>query len=460
MSRPSVLSARGWRRGPTAAAPASTPTDESRGGILSDLERLLKDPGCPACAYVAEGERSFFSWFVIETSTAIEVQARLRAGLGMCPAHSRLLVEEIGAGPVMTRVMRQALAGARERLGGEAPGPCPACDASGSASERACQLLVDGLRDPAKARSYREHRGMCLPHVLQAAASAEHPVIQLACERLLASLEDLGQSGLALLAGADRDASRRARWRDHLPTHPTDTTIDALCARVAIETCPVCLSSGHMDRSYVRWLAERNREHDQSVVRDPGELCSTHLHDLYLADLDAGAEAMRRKRAGRVGMLTTLIERLGRLSPPSRGRHTSEDRLRSALEEFTFVPHCPACHAREAIEHSQLDLIGAALSLSAVRDRYEGGHGLCVRHAMQLGDTHPAHVARRHLDARLAVLAWEVDENARKYAWAPRHEPLGPERDAWLRGLVQIDGRVFEGAPPPAGTDQPLPQHA
>ena len=32
-------------------------------------------------------------------------------------------------------------------------------------------------------------------------------------------------------------------------------------------------------------------------------------------------------------------------------------------------------------------------------------------------------MAHRHADARVSVLSWEVEETARKYAWACRHEP-------------------------------------
>lgn len=461
MSLASALSARTRRRRPTPLTRPLGPASEHRRAVLSELERLLNDPGCPACAYAAEAERSFFSWFVIETSTAVEVQARLRASLGMCPPHSRVLVDEIGEGPVLTRVTRQGLAGAGERLDGEPTSRCPACDAGASVSEHFYEMLIDGLRDPANAQSYREHPGMCMPHVLEVAASAEPSILRLVCERLLASLHDRRESELALLAGGDRDASSRARWRDRLPEDPIGaSTIDALCARFAIETCPVCLSRGQMDRSYVRWLVQHSREHDHSVARDPGELCSLHLQDLHLADPDVGAEAMRRKRASRVGRLSLLLQRLDELSPPRRGRQGPDDRLRRPLEEFTRAPHCPACQAGEAIEHRQLELTGASLALDAVRDRYERGHGLCFRHAMRLREPHPAQVARRHLGARLAVLAWEVDEAARKCAWASRHELPGPEQDAWLRALAQIDGRVFEGAPAPADVQNRLPEKA
>src|SRR5579863_6435035 len=83
--------------------------------LISELERLLREPGCPVCRTVEESERSFFSWFQIESFTAAEVQARLRAGMGMCPRHSRHLVDDLGEGDghIMTTVMRHALAGAR-----------------------------------------------------------------------------------------------------------------------------------------------------------------------------------------------------------------------------------------------------------------------------------------------------------------------------------------------------------
>ena len=151
-----------------------TPASPARGagsrGVLSEFERLLREPGCPACRYLAEAERSFFSWLRIESFSVAEVQARLRAGMGMCEVHSRRLVEEFGEGHVMTIIVREAIAGARQRLreDGE-PGPCPACDAVGFGSQRARQLVVDGLADPATARVYSDHDGVCLAHFLQAA---------------------------------------------------------------------------------------------------------------------------------------------------------------------------------------------------------------------------------------------------------------------------------------------------
>jgi hypothetical protein len=59
-------------------APVS-PVSGQGARLLSELERLLREPGCPACGYVSEIERSFFSWFQIESFSSPQVQARLRA---------------------------------------------------------------------------------------------------------------------------------------------------------------------------------------------------------------------------------------------------------------------------------------------------------------------------------------------------------------------------------------------
>ena len=70
----------------------------------------------------------------------------------------------------MTIVMREALAGARQRARDELqPAPCPACEAAAFSAQRARQMVLDGLSDPPRARLYSEHGGICLTHFLEAA---------------------------------------------------------------------------------------------------------------------------------------------------------------------------------------------------------------------------------------------------------------------------------------------------
>jgi len=425
----------GAERSGGGGAAAQRAGNAARPHIVSELERLLRTPGCPACRYIDESERSFFSWLEIESFSVAEVQARVRAAMGMCPAHSRRLVDEFGEGHVMTIVMREALAGARLCVRDElVPGPCPACDAVAFGTQRACQMIVDAVSDPVRGRLFFEHGGICLVHFLDAAPVLEPTALKLLADRLLRTLlESEGSVLVEMLGGVDPDAQRRARWRALLPEPPgASSTLDEVCARFEIDACPVCLSTGLVEREYLRWHVERTAQNDPSLRNDPGELCARHLHDLAFADAVLAAQATERKRAAGISKLTRLDE------TPATGR-----------DGLLTTPYCPACNAHDGIERSQLDFVAASLALSSARERYERGHGLCVHHSRQVPDGPAARLARRHLDGRLGVLAWEVGEIARKYAWAYRHERDGHERNAWLRALAQIDGRVFEGGPAP-----------
>ncbi|MGI8505829.1 MAG: hypothetical protein ACR2MK_03315 [Solirubrobacteraceae bacterium] len=456
--------ARERRGNDVPARDAAPPHAEEHRPLITELEHLLREGGCPTCRYVEAAQRSFFSWFEIESFSTVEVQARLRARIRMCPAHSRRLVEEIGEGHIMTTVLREALSGARQAVRGEVlPGSCPACDAVAFASERARHVLVGELLDPANARLYCEHHGRCLPHLLQAAPMVEPATLKMLAERLLTSLQEGDASARAdLLAGVDRDARRRATWRGRLPEQPTiGSTVAQLCSQLEIEACPACLSTGLAERHYVGWFLERTGEDDPSLRSDPGELCAAHLHDVALANRSLAARAIERKRAVRMGDLQRLLDRLAALpAPVRRGRRAGTDDLGAARIGFMAAPYCSACHARNGIERSQLELIAASLALAPVRERYQRGHGLCVRHGMQVTDTQAARLAKHHVDARLGVLAWEVHDTARKYAWAYRHERSGPEQDAWLRALAQVDGRVFEGGPAPGGPEAAVLEQA
>ena len=447
----------------TGSDPAASGTAESVSAparpprLTSELERLLREPGCPVCRTVEEGERSFFSWFQIESFSVAEVQTRLRAGMGMCAGHSRRLVDDLGEGEghILTTVMRHALAGARQTLrSGGQPEPCPACEAIAFGAQRGRSVLLGGLSNPGQARLYSAHDGVCLRHLVHAGEVADRSALRLLAERLAASLEERDGSALVrVIAGVDQDAGRRGAWRERLPEPPgSGSTVARLCRQLEEEACPVCLARGQADRRYVRWFVERASERDPSLETDPGQLCAPHLYDITVVDDAGAASAAERQRAARLGQLRRLLQRLA--DPPPRparrGRRGASEDPAPGCHELTAMEHCPACHARDGVERAQLALVNAALALRPVRDRYEQSHGLCVRHALQIPPGRAAEVAHRHTDARVAVLAWEVEETARKYAWAYRHEPSGPETGAWIRAMGQIDGQAFEGAPPAA----------
>lgn len=61
-----------------AGAPVLAAREVGSPRLLSEFESLLNEPGCPACRHIAEEtERSFFSWFQIESYSSGEMQAQL-----------------------------------------------------------------------------------------------------------------------------------------------------------------------------------------------------------------------------------------------------------------------------------------------------------------------------------------------------------------------------------------------
>jgi hypothetical protein len=288
-----------------------------------------------------------------------------------------------------------------------------------------------------------------------AQAAAGPPALEVLADRLLTGLDEkVGASALVVLAGSDADAQRRAHWRDRLPDlPPEDSTVKRLRARLETVACPVCQATGVAEGSYLRWFMARSAEDDASLRNDPGESCAVHLHDVALAGHSPGADvAIDRKRAVGIARLNRFLARLPRVPVPARrGRRANGDALDQVRGDLLAAPYCAACNARDSVEQAQQALVAPALGLPAVRERFERGHGLCVRHAMQLPDGQSARVARRHAEAQLSLTAWEVGEAAHKYAWAFRHETSGPEQDAWMRARVLIDGRVTRGTAGPTG---------
>jgi hypothetical protein len=419
--------------------------------LRSEFERLLRTDTCPACSFLAETQRSFFSWFVGENHSAASVQADLRASLGMCPVHSRRLMEDPGPGPIMATVVREGLAGALSRLREPtAIGPCPVCHAMSRAHDDALHLVLNGLEHDAEARRYGEHAGLCLNHLLALGGAADATSVKLVAQRLLDGLRSADTTtALELLACADDDVSRRALWRGRLSEPLVASTIEQLCARLGVAACPICLAAGLGERRYLDWFLESSRRDEPSLRTDPGELCAAHLRDAAWQDPAGAQPAVDRKRNVTMEALERLLDRLAQAPPQTGRRRRTNDEVSEHLRATVSAVHqCPACRARHTAEQRQLDLLEAALTQIPVRTIYEASHGLCVHHTLRLNAGAPEQTARRVAGGRVAVLAWEVGEIRRKYAWSCRHELPGPESDAWLRGLVQLDGRVLlEGGP-------------
>lgn len=124
------------------------------------------------------------------------------------------------------------------------------------------------------------------------------------------------------------------------------------------------------------------------------------------------------------------------------------DGRRSARADLTRPSRCRACDEEATAGRRQLALLKVQLRDPVRARAYEYTHGVCLRHALAHGDALPA-PARSLLDARLALLRWEVDEALRKQDWHTRHEVKGAEMTVGRRAPTLLDGRTYAGLPAP-----------
>jgi hypothetical protein len=105
---------------------------------------------------------------------------------------------------------------------------------------------------------------------------------------------------------------------------------------------------------------------------------------------------------------------------------------------------CPLCRRMREAGERALALLAALLEDAGGRRAFEGGFGLCVRHAAQVlvkpEARHITSIVASTLHARLAMLRWELEEQLRRGAWQARPEPRGSESSAWLRAPSRFAG--------------------
>jgi len=106
---------------------------------------------------------------------------------------------------------------------------------------------------------------------------------------------------------------------------------------------------------------------------------------------------------------------------------------------------CPACAWSEKMERIYLELLlQHLLSEDGLRDPYEKSEGLCLPHFRQaLALVRDEQVFDALLGAQRAVwagLVAELGEFIRKSDHRFRHEPMGPEKDAWIRSIAALVG--------------------
>jgi hypothetical protein len=447
--------------------PSATPLPRGPSRLtLYGAGDLLNSAGCPVCGYVAETAGRFYAWFALEAHAEPGTITRLCESLGLCPRHTRGLLGQPGADGRLTVVYRHVLHAARAYLAaGKSPrAPCPACPRETAAADRALDTLLTGMREQEIRHRYREHGGLCLPHLRTAVGRGGRRHSAWLAHTALARLAagpPAPTAVLAVLAGeADADADVRARLRAALPVGRPGLT----------GVCAICLAAAHAERD--RLARVIGGEGEEPQARRPG-LCPPHLRDA-LAGMARGSQAasagaarlLARQAEGPTAWLSELASQpAGRPAVRALWRRRNP---RSPLQAGT----CPACDAWEAADLLETKRLRGVLSASHVAPSHLPG--LCLRHVMSVcehgqqagtvptrGDTAPpggtpdpggpeppGNLAVRAAIRRTGLLVAELEEAFRKRTWAHRHEPRGPEMTAWQRAAAFIDGRVYGGGPP------------
>ena len=206
---------------------------------------LLTGPGCPVCRYAGEASDRNLGWFAVEARAQAATITRLRASLGMCPRHTRALMNQPGAAARLTAVYRYLIEAARDCLSGRAPRlrACPACEHDDGAAGRALDTLLEGLTDDPVRERYRELGGLCVPHLCSAVARGDRRTAAWLSGTLQATLSAQPASP-GWLTGTDYDADVRAVLRQAVPAG----------ARRDPRACLACLAAGRSESGQLAWM--------------------------------------------------------------------------------------------------------------------------------------------------------------------------------------------------------------
>jgi hypothetical protein len=411
----------------------ATATPRQQTELRPDLLVELGRRGCLACNARDEALERYVTWFAIESHAEPATLAGLRGSLGFCPPHARRLLAVPRADAALRTPYSAIVRAARALLDDPATAAqCPACAVVDGAELRSLQRLVDELGDRDVAAAYGAGDGLCLPHLEATLRFAPFATAR----TLAAPLADAEE----LRFGSDPDANARAACRARVPqpTRQSATTIERLIERLEHDACPTCLAAGRAERRYLTWLTHEAAHRTDALAVSLEGLCPSHLHDIADAGLRGWVVAVQTR--ARQAEIQKMLRAPAPSAPRRWPRRASVDEWREALLRPRV---CPACRAANTVERRESELLAVTLGDHRVAHRYVRSHGLCVWHA--LGTT--ASIVRDVAAVRLETIGWELEESLRKTGWDFRHEPQGPEADAWRRAPALLDGATYLGAP-------------
>ena len=264
------------------------------------------------------------------------------------------------------------------------------------------------------------------------AARARQAAVRKLRERILA-----GERPTSLPA-ADRPSPAPARPSS--PPEPWSTT-STLAHLGSARTCPICqqLARGLFD-FFAQWqYLLSSDEASQAAFADERGFCSLHTWQLAAV---ASPQGLSAGYALLLERLSSAIEPLAAADDPG---------VESLLSLTADRTTCRVCRALVDAEHEQVRRLADDLAMPATRDAYARSRGVCLRHLGPLLVATPDVETRQFLLGEAARQFDELTEDMQSYAI--KHEGTRrflqnrDERDAWLRGLIQVVGQKSLCAP-------------
>jgi hypothetical protein len=245
------------------------------------------------------------------------------------------------------------------------------------------------------------------------------------------------------LRGSHGDAPEE---REHLTYHQL---LDA-CRE---GQCPVCF---RLDRAARKALEAVLHEQvtdpiSRQRIADSHGFCALHTRILETLSNRLGVAVIYQQ------LLQHLVAQI-RSRPASgvRGRSAQERRTPRRAGKQLVVWHgqrseCPLCASARSLEASDLATILRVFGEPEFHERFGYSAGLCLPHllrAAELADDEASLVAVIDWHAaHWEALQNEMGEFVRKFDYRYADEPMGPERDSWLRALRVFAGTT-EASPP------------
>jgi hypothetical protein len=363
---------------------------------------LFDVPGCPACRYVAEASEQYLAWLALDGYRNADVLARLTASLGMCAAHTRRILALPGASAGLAAGYRQVIEAA---LGdcGAASATCPACDHDAIAADRLFGYLL-GEATRGDRRTYKQHGGLCVPHLRGAAVARRGADILWLIRFMIVRLTAPSPS-LEVLAGHADETGQPVRPG---PSHQNPAM------------CVVCAAGAEAARAELEDMADEC-------------LCAQHLRDALTAGCRP-AELLTEQAALHAARLAQVVDGRAR----SLGNYLSV-RARRALAD----PDCPVCRGFDAACARTVARVAGALrepwSASSARP------SLCLRHAGDVSavDPHAGRIAHAYLRESGQQLLGQLAASGEKGVAERLTGSIAPQLTAVRWAAVFLNGSTF-----------------